>query len=224
MINFAKRNLMERFLASVEPFKRLSVSEQRRLADAVQEQRYAKGETIFREGQASDAVWVVKTGRVHLMKFLADGKVSTTCVMTREETFCCLPALDRKQYPTDAVAAEDTTLIRIPSEAFHRAMARNPAFTRQTLCLFCDRLRQVEQKSCMVYEPAEQRLAQVLLGLAKKFGATVPLTHQELAEIAGVTHETTTRTLNRFKQQGLIRSSRGKTTLVRSEQLQALLT
>ena len=70
---------------------------------------------------------------------------------------------------------------------------------------------------------ASEENDKALLGLAKKFGATVPLTHQELAEIAGTTHETATRTRNRFKQQGLIHSSRGKTTLVRPEQLQALL-
>ena len=214
---------METFLATLEPFKRLNLAERQRLAVVTREKRYAKGETIFRAGQPSEAVWVVRTGRVHLMNYLADGKVSTMCVMAQGETFCCLPALDRKPYPADAVAAVDSTVVRIPIEAFHQAMNRSPAFTQDTLCLFCDRLRQVEHKGCMVYEPAEQRLAQVLLGLAKKFGSTVSLTHQELAEIAGTTHETTTRTLSRFKQRGLIRSSRGKTILVRPEQLQALL-
>lgn len=215
---------MERLLAAVDPFKRLAAAERQRLAQVAREKRYAKGETIFREGQASDSVWLVKTGRVHLMRFLADGKVSTTCVMTPGELFCCLPALDRKQYPVDAMAAEDSVVIRIPTEAFHQTMARSPAFTHQTLCLFCDRLRQVEHKSCMVYEPAEARLAQVLLGLAKKFGPTIPLTRQELAEIAGTTHETAIRTLSRFGKQGLIRSSRGKTTILRPEKLSALLT
>ena len=214
---------MERFLATVEPFKRLPPLEQKRLAQVAQEKRYAKGQTIFRAGDPSNAVWVVKTGRVHLMKFLADGKVSTTCVMTHGETFCCLPALDRKQYPTDAVAAEDSLVIRIPTDAFHQAMTRSPTFAQQTLCLFCERLRQVEHKSCMAFEPAEQRLAQVLLTLAKKFGSTIPLTRQELAEIAGTTHETAIRTLSRFRRQGLIRSARGKTTILHPEKLQTLL-
>ena len=214
---------MERFLAAVEPFKRLSPAERARVEQAATERRYAKGETIFREGQPSEAVWVVKTGRVHLMKFLADGKVSTTCVMTNGETFCCLPAMDRRPYPVDAVAAEASVVVRIPQGAFHRAMDRSPAFTQETLCLFCDRLRQVEHKSCMVYEPAEQRLAEVLLALAKKFGLTIPLTRHELAEIAGTTHETAIRTLSRFGKSGLIRSSRGKTTILSREKLSALL-
>ena len=215
---------MERWLAALEPFRHLPVPEQRRLAELAQERRYAKGQTIFREGQPSDAVWVVKTGRVHLMKFLADGKASTTCVMTAGESFCCLPALDRKPYPADAVTATDSVVVRIPLEAFQHAMGRSPAFTQQTLCLFCDRLRQVEHNSCMAYQPVEQRLARVLLGLAKKFGPTIPLTRQELAEIAGTTHETTIRTLSRLSKQGVIRSARGMTTILQPERLQALLT
>lgn len=214
---------MEKLLAAIEPFKRLTPAERQRIVAVAREKHYAKGETIFRRGQASDAVWVVKTGRVHLMTFLANGKVSTTCVMVPGETFCCLPALDRKEYPADAVPAEDSTVIRIPMDVFHQAMARSQAFTQQTLCLFCDRLRQVEHKGCMVYEPAEQRLAQVLLTLSKKFGQTIPLTRQELSELAGITHETVIRTLSRFKERGMISSSRGQTTLVRPKQLEALL-
>jgi CRP/FNR family transcriptional regulator len=45
------------------------------------------------------------------------------------------------------------------------------------------------------------------------------LTRQELAEIAGTTHETAIRTLSRFGKQGLIRSSRGKTTILKSADL-----
>ena len=107
---------MEKLLAAVEPFKRLTPPERQRIVAVAREKRYAKGETIFRKGQASDAVWVVKTGRVHLMTFLASGKVSTTCVMAQGETFCCLPALDRKEYPADAVVAEDSTVVRIPAD------------------------------------------------------------------------------------------------------------
>ena len=214
---------MERLLASVEPFKHLPLLERTRLAKVAQEKRYAKGQTIFREGAPAEAVWLVKTGRVHLMKFFADGKVSTTCVMSPGEPFCCLPALDRQPYPVDAVAAQDSAVVRIPLEAFHQAMGNSRAFAQKTLCFFCDRLRQVEQKSCLAHERVDARLAQGLLALSKKFGETIPLTRQELAELVGTTHETVIRTLSHFKQQGWIRSSRGTTTILRRQQLQALL-
>lgn len=213
---------MDRFLETLELFKRLTPTEQQRLAVASRERHYAKGETIFRAGEPAEAVCVVKQGRIHLMKFLEGGQASTTCVMTSGETFCCLPALDRKPYPVDAVAAEDSVVVRIPSSVFHELLQKNPNFLQDSLCLFCDRLRQVEHKSCMVYDSVERRLAQALVTLAKKFGPTIPLTKHELAELANTTVETTIRILSHLKRQGIIKSARGSTTIAKPEHLQHL--
>ena len=213
---------MEPLLAKAEPFKRLSAAERQRLASVSRETRYAKGETIFRTGDPAEAVCIVKEGRVHLMKFLEGGQASTTCVMTAGETFCCLPALDGKPYPVDAIAAVDSVVVRIPTRAFQELLQKNPAFLQDSLCLFCDRLREVEHKSCMAYDPVERRLAQALLTLAKKFGPTIPLTKHELAELANTTVETTIRILSQLKQQGVVASSRGSTTIRNTDKLQQL--
>ncbi|MBI4342906.1 MAG: Crp/Fnr family transcriptional regulator [Candidatus Omnitrophica bacterium] len=213
---------MERFLAGVEPFKHLPLADRQQLAAVSRERRYAKGETIFRTGEPAQAVCIVKEGRVHLMSFLDGGQASTACVMAAGETFCCLPALDGKPYPVDAVAAIDSTVVRIPTTAFQALLSRNPAFLRDSLCLFCDRLRQVEHKSCMIYDSVERRIAQALLALSKKFGATIPLTKHELAELASTTVESAIRTLSQFKKQGIITSTRGSTTIVKPDQLRRL--
>lgn len=213
---------LDQFLATVQPFKRLSLGERQRLASVSREKRYAKGETIFREGQPSDAVCVVKEGRVHLMKFLESGQASTTCVMTNGETFCCLPALDRKPYPVDAIAAADSVVVRIPTETFHEVLASNPQFLQDSLCLFCDRLREVEHKSCTMLDSVERRLAQTLLHLSKKFGATIPLTKHEIAEMASTTVETTIRVLGSLKKQGIVKSTRGSTTISKPDKLETL--
>ncbi len=213
---------MERFFSTIQLFKRLSPTERQRLAAVSREKRYAKGETVFRAGEPAEAVCIVKEGRVHLMKFLEGGQASTTCVMAPGETFCCLPALDRKPYPVDAIAAADSVVVRIPTGAFHELMQRNPGFLQDSLCLFCDRLRDVEHRSCMAYESVEQRLASALLTLSKKFGPTIPLTKHELAELANTTVETTIRVLSQLKKQGIIKSSRGSTTIAKPEALQRL--
>lgn len=213
---------MERFLSTVALFKRLTPPERQRLAAVSRECRYAKGETIFREGDPADAVCIVKEGRVHLMKFLASGQASTTCVMTGGESFCCLPALDRKPYPVDAVAATDAIVVQIPTSTFHELLGKNPGFLQDSLCLFCDRLRQVEHKGCLARDPVEQRMARELLALSKKFGSTIPLTKHELAELVHTTVESAIRTLSQLKRQGIITSSRGSTTIVKPAQLQRL--
>ena len=213
---------MERLLEDVDVFKRLTLSERKRLAAVSREERFAKGETVFRAGEPAEAVWVVKEGRVHLMKFLEGGQTATTCVMTPHESSCCLPALDRRPYPVDAIAATDSVVIRIPLTAFHELLQQNPTFLQDALGVFCDRLRQVEQKSCMLYDPVERRLAQALLTLSNKFGSTIPLTKHELAELAGTTVETAIRVLSHLKRQGMLTSSRGSTTIVNPHALKQL--
>ncbi|MBI4341054.1 MAG: Crp/Fnr family transcriptional regulator [Candidatus Omnitrophica bacterium] len=203
-------------------FKRLTPAQRQHLAGLSREKRYAKGETIFREGEPAEAVCVVKEGRVHLMKFLESGQTSTTCVMTPGEPFCCLPALDRKPYPVDAVAAVDSVVVRIPTSAFHEMLQQNPSFLEDSLCLFCDRLRAVEHRSCTMHEPVERRLAQTLLELSKKFGTTIPLTKHELAEMADTTVETTIRVLSHLKKAGIVKSSRGSTTIAKPDRLKTL--
>ena len=213
---------MEQLFAGTGLFKRLTPAQRKRLVSASREKRYAKGDTVFRAGDPAEAVCIVKEGRVHLMRFLEGGQAATTCVMTSGETFCCLPALDRKPYPVDAVAAVDSTVIRIPTSVFHELLQENPAFLQDSLCLFCDRLRGVEQRSCMAYDSTERRLAQALVALSKKFGDTIPLTKHELAELVSTTVETAIRVLSRLKKDGIVKSSRGSTTIVKPDQLRRL--
>ena len=214
--------MTQTFFDQISLFKPLAPAERQRLAAASREKRYAKGETIFHAGEPADAVCLVKEGRVHLMKFLEGGQASTTCVMAPGETFCCLPALDAKPYPVDAVAAVDSVVIRIPTSVFQELLQRNPSFLQGTLCLFCDRLRAVEHKSCMAYDTVERRLAQALLTLSKKFGATIPLTKHELAELANTTVETTIRVLSELRKHGVVKSSRGSTTIAKRDKLEEL--
>ena len=117
----------------------------------------------------------------------------------------------------------DSVILRIPTRAFQGLLQTNPAFLKDSLCLFCDRLRQVEHKGCVMHSSVERRLAEELLKLTKKFGDTIPLTKHELAELANTTVETTIRILSQFKQQGIVTSSRGATTIVQPQRLQALV-
>ena len=219
----ARRHDLELFLKSSEIFGRLPAKERQRLAGVSHERTFAKGETIFHEGRPSDSVWLTLEGRVHLLHHQSGGRVQANCVMTPGETFCCLPALDQGPYPATAVAATEARVLQIPTRLFHELMDQHPEMRRETLCFFSSRLRQVEERGCLVHDPVEHRIAQALLTLQKKFGDTIPLTRHEIAELAGTTVETAIRTVSRFQQEGWLRSTRGKIQLLRPESLRQLL-
>lgn len=215
----SRRHDLELFLKGVDLFRNVSAKDRQWLASYAREKSFTKGETIFLEGRPSDSVWLVKEGRVHLLHYLSEGRAQTTCVMTPGESFCCLPTLDRGDYPATAVAATRASVLQIPTRIFHELMGKSPAMLQDTLCVFGSRLRQVEAKGCMVHDPVERRVAQALLTLQKKFGQTIPLTRQEVADLVGTTVETVIRTISRFQKEGWIRSTRGKIQLLKPDAL-----
>lgn len=219
----ARAYSIELLLKEAEIFRKLSAKERQLLASMSHERAYTKGETIFHEGRPCDSVWFAMEGRVHLIHFTSEGKAQANCVITPGETFCCLPALDRGVYPVTAVAATPAKVLQIPIRTFHELMGSSPGLLQETLCVFGGRLRQVEAKGCLIHDPVERRVAQALLVLQKKFGENIPLTRQEIAQLAGTTVETAIRTIGRFQKEGWIRSSRGKLQLLQAEALSRLL-
>lgn len=218
-----RRHDLELFLKQSELFRQLTAKQRERLAAFSHERGYSKGDVIFHEGRPSDSVWLTLEGRVHLLHHQPEGRVQANCVMTPGETFCCLPALDHGVYPATAVAATKTRILQIPTQAFHELMKSSGPLLQETLCVFSSRLRQVEARGCLVHDPVERRIAQALLTLRKKFGDTIPLTRQEISELAGTTVETVIRTMSRFQQEDWVRSSRGKIQLLRVDSLENLL-
>ena len=217
-----RRHDLELSLKQSDLFGRLSAKERERLASFSHERSYAKAEVIFHEGCPSDSVWLTLEGRVHLLHHQTDGRAQATCVMTPGETFCCLPALDQGVYPATAVAATSSRVLQIPHHLFQEILKNSPGLLQKTLCVFSGRLRQVEAKGCMIHDPVERRVAQALLALRKKFGDSIPLTRQEIAELAGTTVETAIRTIGRFQQEGWVLSSRGKIQLLQPDSLARL--
>ena len=218
-----RRHDLELFLKQSELFRNLKPKDREHLVAMSHERIFDKGETIFHEGRLSDSVWVVVEGRAHLLHYLTDGRVQTTCVMTPGESFCCLSTLDGGTYPATAVAATKARVLQIPLRIFHDMMGHSPALLQDTLCVFGNRLRQVEAKGCLIHDPVERRVAQTLLTLHKKFGDSIPLTRQEIAELVGTTVESVIRTVSRFQKEGWIRSSRGQIHIIKPDNLSQIL-
>ena len=70
----AAKSTKQQFLAHVTPFQTLPAEELERLAARSQEKSYAKGETIYTEGEAADSVWIIREGHVEIFKYNSNGK------------------------------------------------------------------------------------------------------------------------------------------------------
>ena len=193
--------------------------ERARTASVCSRQSILKGQRIFEEGQPVDAVWFVVRGCVYLVKRMSPKTAVTVFILTPEESICGISALGYPTYAVGAVAATDAVMMRIPRQIFLRWIKAYPAFAVAMLSRSCARLRHMSEAVAIAHAPVEQRLAYVLLRLRKSFGSTIPMTHQELAQLAGTRWETSIRTLARMRQRGWVQTGRGRITVAQPQAL-----
>lgn len=215
--------VMDGYLAQVPLFRTLPRRELKRVSDVCELQRFRKGQEVFQEGHPAGWVWVIKRGWVHLVKRTSSGQATTIFTITPEEAVCGISAFDHGTYSTAAVCATDTQVVRIPGGTFLQLVERSPRFAREVLLTCCRRMRHMAEAISLSQAPAQQRLAYVLLRLRAGFGETVPVTHQELAQMAGVRWETSIRVLSAMRRNGWLKSSRGKISIVAPAALRTAL-
>ena len=215
---------MSTHLSAMPLFRMVPEDELRALGEVAKLHRFRKGETLFVEGQPAEAVWLIKRGWVYLVKHTPQGSPATIFTVTPEEVLCGFSAVaGQSAYYASAIAATDTTAIRVPAAAFARLLGRESGFAAAVLAIYHTRMRHMAEAISLAPAPVEQRLAHTLLRLKASFGKTIPVTHKELARMAGTRLETSIRTIARMKRQAWLRSSRGKITVLVPDQLRAAL-
>ncbi len=200
--------------SQTEPFVHLSDSKLKELNRSAQLCHYPKGAVLFREGDPADSLWVLQQGWVRLVKQTANGKILTLDLVTPKDGVCGLSAFSDKRYAATAVAAPPVEAVRLPAPALRELLKSHPQFAACVSGILSQRLHHISAAYADAYAPVEQRIASVLLRLKDDFGAHLPITRRELAELAGTTVESAIRVTRRMQEEGILRISRGRVSVL----------
>lgn len=189
---------------------------------------FSENQIIFSEGDTSDFLPVIEHGRIKMVRYPEDAKEVIIGIFETGEMFAVPPVFDGAPYPSTAVAMEETKLLLLSRADFLSLLKTSSEFSFAVIGWTCELLR---EKSATIQNLAtaspEQRVATVLLKLADKDGADknvrIALRRQDIAEMAGLTTETTIRVIRRLAEKELVRIERGKIILGSAERLREFL-
>lgn len=175
-----------------------------------------KKKTIYAQGDAADAVFYLKKGRVRLIVVSKTGKEATIGILTEGNFFGEGSLAGQVLRMGSAVALTDCDLLRVEKKAMMDALHREHAFSDMFVAyLLARNIRYEEDLVDQLFNSSEKRLARVLLLLAH-FGkegvpeAVVPKISQEtLAEMIGTTRSRVSYFMNRFRKLGFIHYNGG---------------
>jgi len=171
-----------------------------------------KGQSIFSQGDAADAVFYIQKGRIKLTVISKRGKEATIALLGSGKFLGeeCIAAIQPQRMAT-ATTITPATLLRIERKEMVRVLHEEQLFSEVFVSYLLSRNARIQEDLVdHLFNSSEKRLARALLLLAQ-FGkegtpeTVIPKISQEtLAEMIGTTRSRVSFFMNRFRKLGFI--------------------
>lgn len=218
-----KVNIVE-LLGKIQLFSSLSSEELHKLIRIIDIKAVRRGEVILSEEDTNQYMYVVLAGKVKVVQITEDGKEIILAIHRSGEFFGELSLIDNKTSPAMVLAAEHSTVAIISRKDFYSLIYTQEKVVDALLKVLCSRLRDSWGTIQLLSSGnAAQKLRMLFLRLSREHGRqdaegtilTVRLTHQDIANMIGISRETVTRTIVRWQKDGEIELLKGRQLLLR---------
>ncbi len=175
-----------------------------------------KGELVIRPDDNPQGVYFLRNGYVRMYSIFEDGRELTLNIFKPQTYFSMIWTIGNLENTYYFQAMTEAELARAPKEQFLEFIKGNPEImfdvTRRVLIGLDGLLTNVLH---LLSGTAEKRVVAALFLSAKRFGEKnkqgaviikLPLTHQDIANLAGITRETTSIEIGKLTKRGLISS------------------
>jgi CRP/FNR family transcriptional regulator, cyclic AMP receptor protein len=193
-----------------------------RLLAVARRRRFSRNEVVFHRGDPADCLHLVTKGRFAIRIMTPVGENVTIGVRGRGDSFGEMALVGEGMTRSATVAAlEEAETFSVYVGDFERLRKEHPSVNQVLIAFLASEVRrQNELLLEALYVPVEQRVLRRLAELAELYGAPdapIPLTQEQLAEMAGTSRATVNRVLRDEEQRGTVELRRGKTVVLDAE-------
>lgn len=201
------------FLKKIQLFSSLTDSEIDKLVNKLVVKKFKKHETILYEEDTNEFMYVMLLGKVKVVRMTEDGKEIILAVHQEGDFFGEMSLIDGKTTPASVIATEDSLVAIISKNDFYSVLLVQQKVMTSLLKIFCSRLRKSwDTIQLLNFNNASQRVKMLFLMLADEYGdktkdgiiLNIKMTHQDIAEMTGMTRETITRIVDKWQKSGEI--------------------
>lgn len=213
------------YVCSLPLFSGLREESILRLARDSRSQHADAGQILFFQGDPSESVYIVRTGKISLVLSSSDGRAMVINEMHPGDMFGELGIITRRSRSTSAIVHSDSDLLVIPRQAFLRIMDEEPKLARLILEITANRLQMSSKReSALAFLDAQARLARLLLELEEEEHEKgyITISQEELANRTGLIRQTVAKALGKWRRSGWLITGRGRILILNRQALEEL--
>lgn len=194
-----------------------------RVLDMARKRTFRKGEVVFHEGDPGDTLHLIRSGRFAVKVTTQYADEAILAVLTAGDIFGEL-ALLSPGAPRSAtvVALEAAETLSVHQLDFGRLRREHPGVGDVLISVLSAQVRRLSRHLLeALYTPADTRVRRRVLELVDIYRGDdgslpvrIPLTQDDLADLAGTSRATVNRVLREDEARGIVELGRGRTLVV----------
>ena len=197
------------FLKRVPLFSGLTDSQIERLAAGSVRRSFPKGRTIVAEGEPSQSLYVLLSGRAKVQRSDTEGKEVILAVLGPGECFGEMSLIDDAPRSASVITIESCDFMSINKESFKSMLVSSPEISMRIMKGLVKRLRDADKKiETLALLDVYGRMARVLLDFSEMVGndrvVRSKLPRQEIAKMIGASREMVSRVMKGLEVEGYI--------------------
>ena len=215
-------------------FRMLEEKELKDLATVSHIISFGPSEIVPLQSDGDGNIWFVKRGFLKMGYTDAGGHQAVVMLLSPSDFFGALTPIRPESFGEHCTTLTSVCLVRITRDRLETLLRRKPDVAVQLAHTSFDRIQRLQLRLAEVMmRPVEARVAMTLLELNRLCGVNadeagrrrrleLPLSHGDLAQLVGSSREMVTYVLRRFRESGLVETSRKEIVLLDPEGLEAV--
>jgi len=195
----------------------LSEDEKRQVLSLARRRRFLRGEIVVHRDDPADTMHLVRSGCLAVRVLTPVGDMATLALVGPGDAVGEMGLVRSERMRSATIQAlAPTETHSLNRQTFDRLRRDHPAVDALLVQILADRVAELTERLVdALYTPAPRRVATLIETLAESYrdgsgGATIPLTQEDLASLAGTSRLTVSRVLRGMRERGRIEVSRGK--------------
>ena len=185
---------------------------------------YTKGSTIYCQGNSSNYIFYLISGEIKTFKNNEYGKELITRIYGGKSLFGITSLVKNTPYSENALALEDTTLVKITKKEFLEKVKENPRLSLNMIDLLVDKLEKLKTHLIhLAYDSVRKKTAEILFELYMERGSEIiKISRKNLANLVGIAKESLIRTLTELKEEKIIKTKRKSIKIIDPQKLKLI--